>query len=316
MFKIANHLTLSALVTMAALAPLTSCTKDPQHTPQHYNNTPIQPIATINPTATKAALGNEAVTALFFRLDETAAGVWQTSVPAALGATLEAGSATRAITFDAPQTYPANLLKTQLWGVCAKQLPTNTPSDDNYKFTLSDNQDIILSPLYQGDAKTKLPDFQFKHVLSQLQFYIYTETVEISDFWGKITNITVSIPSSLYSIAKTTAGATFNSSEASIALTPPTPAKAPVGLANAALFNNDVTFIPPQTSTAYILKLQLTSEKQGLTEVTFLPHDYLESTAYRINLKLTATTIIPLTPSITTWVQGYKHPDGSNDIEM
>ena len=65
----------------------------------------------------------------------------------------------------------------------------------NVKWNFSGSQDIMVSNYLVGNRKDKGIDspncFEFRHVLTQLQFYIYAETASIASSWGKVTKITV-----------------------------------------------------------------------------------------------------------------------------
>ena len=62
-------------------------------------------------------------------------------------------------------------------------------------WNFSGSQDIMVSNNLVGNRKDKGIDspnsFEFRHVLTQLQFYIYAETASIASSWGRVTEITV-----------------------------------------------------------------------------------------------------------------------------
>lgn len=64
------------------------------------------------------------------------------------------------------------------------------------KWTFNGSKDIMVSNFLVGDRNDKGingPDywFEFKHMLTQLKFYIYAETAATAQAWGKVTSIKV-----------------------------------------------------------------------------------------------------------------------------
>ena len=107
------------------------------------------------------------------------------------------GEGTMPLFFTEPgaQYYNMDGSNTLMRGWFPRGVFTGGSMNSTVKWNFSGSQDIMVSNYLVGNRTDKGIDspncFEFRHVLTQLQFYVYAETASIASSWGKVTKITV-----------------------------------------------------------------------------------------------------------------------------
>ena len=137
---------------------------------------------------------DEELTFFFARADETASGVYGTYTnmdgDAEITAVRAKGDGKRALTFSPTQYYQNNGLKTKLVG-WYPQATVNAQMTNILTWEVDGSQDIMVATMVEGNNKAETINFDFKHVLAQLQFKAYAESAVAQSKWGYITSIKV-----------------------------------------------------------------------------------------------------------------------------
>ena len=99
-----------------------------------------------------------------------------------------AGEDYQPLTFHPTQYYPVDGSNIKLWGWYPKA--TNyDPSSSLASWTFNGYQDIMFAQGKECNITTTDLKFELEHVLTQLQFIIYTESDLAAASWGKVTSI-------------------------------------------------------------------------------------------------------------------------------
>lgn len=285
--------------------------------------TPIDPDApvAIRPTTLIHPLGDEAtraggvikpgsaISASFFRADETYAANWA-AVASALPASIAANGT---VTFGTTQYYN-NAQTSKLVGIYpaigsgatwapATGTGTVTATIDGYT-------DIMATPIVSG-SRSGQPSLTFAHLLTQIQVAVIGEDATAIGLWGTVNSVSVTgrtptctIVLPIPTAASGTAIATPTFSGATTAL----PVRTEAGATPSALTvtTSEQTFghcmFAPVTSTA-VLPLSVVTSKGGTVTVNVPTQTYLAGTSYKIVLKLTKSAI-SATATIAAWTTG------------
>lgn len=200
-----------AAVLLFAVALVSGCTKREMAGMTEDEQVMIAPavISTINaaPDAgTSAGEGavseNDELTLYFMRADdplENRYNGYETEYDATVRiAVRKSGIGKQSLSFTEPgaQYYNVDGTKTLMRGWFPK---ANDFSNDGYgivKWFFDGSQDIMVSNFLAGDRTDKGIDgpdnwFEFRHMLAQLQFYVYAESDAAAGAWGKVVSIKV-----------------------------------------------------------------------------------------------------------------------------
>lgn len=113
--------------------------------------------------------------------------------------TRAAGEDYQPLTFHPTQYYPVDGSDIKLWGWYPKTTTFTSGMPANAIWTFDGNQDIMLAQGKTCNIKTTDLKFELEHVLTQLQFIIYTESDLAVASWGKVTSITLRNENNSYS---------------------------------------------------------------------------------------------------------------------
>lgn len=294
-----NHTT--QLIALLAAALLTvGCTAEgealaPDQGDELVEIIPTMTINGMNVSATRAAT-DDGEAFYFGRCDETGVGTGVFgSYPSTTENLLEATRSTAgALTFKTPQYYYTNGRKCRFIGFYPKE---TVMSVDYLVWEIDGTTDVLTATRLEGSKTDKgINTFNFKHRLTQLQFFPFAETADIAAQWGKITKIEILSQSDVVYWKY------IGNGDASGELIYPgfmemtvpgisAPFTLPIGSkASATVQAGASTMICPQTDPAYVLSLSITTEKLGVKTVT-RTGALLENTPYRIYLRFTGQAI-------------------------
>lgn len=297
-----NHT--AQLLTLLAAALLTvGCTAEgealaPGEGDELVEIAPTMTINGMNVSTTRAATDDGEVF-YFSRCDETGVGTGVFgSYPDVSENLLEAtrNSTTGALTFKTPQYYYTNGRKCRFIGFYPQQ---TIISSYNIVWEIDGTTDVFIATRLEGSKTDKgISTFNFKHRLTQLQFFPFAETADIAAQWGKITKIEIlDQPSSMFwyyldggdASGRIAFSGYLDMTVAGI--TDAAPFTLPIGSkASATVQAGASTMTGPRTEPDYVLSLRITTEKLGVKTVT-RTGTLLENTPYRIYLRFTGQAI-------------------------
>lgn len=316
---------------LSAALLLTGCSKEPvweRDTRSQISVDALFPATVSAGGATRAAAdGNTALTLSFVRADESAAGTYGT-YGAALSGTRDAGAAEQALTFDPVQYYLTDGLKTRMAGWYPGGAAEAGGPEGFYdaaagtvSWTIDGGQDILLAAPREGSKTAKMPVFEFRHALAQLQFSFYAESETALEQWGKIQG--VAVRGQRAAAAFTLAGATDDNLKVTFtgdatetfAAENFTELTAPAGKDNA-VGGGDPVMIAPQ-ETPCRLTVEVTTERQGVQTAVVSARAYAAGEAVKICIRLAEQnlTIDPEGCEITPWSGVTQTEDNEIGIE-
>lgn len=93
------------------------------------------------------------------------------------------------LTFETTMYYPIDGSNVRLWGWYPK---ADSYSMGTAMWTFDGNDDLIMASGKTGNNKMTSPlQFEFEHILTQVQFIIHTESELAADYWGNVTSISL-----------------------------------------------------------------------------------------------------------------------------
>ena len=99
------------------------------------------------------------------------------------------------LTFSETMYYPVDGSYIRMWGFSPKPDTYEAGDRAEASWTFTGKEDIMIARAQSGnntnDANNPL-QFQFEHVLTQLQFYVHTESSLAAASWGNVTEISLS----------------------------------------------------------------------------------------------------------------------------
>ena len=293
---------------LSAALLLTGCSKEPvweRDTRSQISVDALFPATVSAGAATRAAAdGNTALTLSFVRADESAAGTFG-AYGAEFTGTRDAGAAEQALTFDPVQYYLTDGLKTRMAGwYPGGATASGDASGKGYydaaegtvTWTIDGGQDILLAAPRQGSKTAKMPVFEFRHALAQLQFSFYAESETALEHWGKIRG--VAVRGQRAAAAFTLAGATDDNLKVTFtgeaaetfAAANFTELTARAGKDNA-VGGGDPVMIAPQ-ETPCRLTVEVTTERQGVQTAVVSARAYTAGEAVKICIRLAEQELI------------------------
>lgn len=304
---------------LSAALLLTGCSKEPvweRDTRSQISVEALFPATVSAGAATRAAAdGNTALTLSFVRADESASGTFG-AYGAEFTGTRDAGAAEQALTFDPVQYYLTDGLKTRMAGwYPGGATASGDASGKGYydaaagtvTWAIDGGQDILLAAPRQGSKSAKMPVFEFRHALAQLQFSFYAESEAALEQWGKIQG--VAVRGQRAAAAFTLAGATDDNLKVTFtgdatqtfAAANFTELTARAGKDNA-VGGGDPVMIAPQ-ETPCRLTVEVTTERQGVQTAVVSARAYAAGEAVKICIRLAEQelTIDPEGCEITPW---------------
>ena len=293
---------------LSAALLLTGCSKEPvweRDTRSQISVDALFPATVSAGAATRAAAdGNTALTLSFVRADESAAGTFG-AYGAEFTGTRDAGAAEQALTFDPVQYYLTDGLKTRMAGwYPGGATASGDASGKGYydaaagtvTWTIDGGQDILLAAPRQGSKTAKMPVFEFRHALAQLQFSFYAESEAALEQWGKIRG--VAVRGQRAAAAFTPADATDDNLKVTFtgeaaetfAAANFTELTARAGKDNA-VGGGDPVMIAPQ-ETPCRLTVEVTTERQGVQTAVVSARAYTAGEAVKICIRLAEQELI------------------------
>ena len=167
------------------------------------------------------------------------------------------------IEFNPTQYYPLNGLKTRFWGWYPKTDYAGVNSRGVLVTLDFDGKtDILFASAEDGSGKEPIENFQFEHILTQLQFRVVAESEIAADQWGSVTSISLENEFSQYMMI-------FSPTE----LNPPT-----------------AQFMGVKTLGAYLFKEEIPIEYENAADAGIIMLEPRTiSSSKTINLKVTTT---------------------------
>ena len=293
---------------LSAALLLTGCSKEPvweRDTRSQISVEALFPATVSAGAATRAAAdGNTALTLSFVRADESASGTFG-AYGAEFTGTRDAGAAEQALTFDPVQYYLTDGLKTRMAGwYPGGATASGDASGKGYydaaagtvTWTIDGGQDILLAAPRQGSKTAKMPVFEFRHALAQLQFSFYAESEAALEQWGKIQG--VAVRGQRAAAAFTLAGATDDNLKVTFtgdatetfAAANFTELTARAGKDNA-VGGGDPVMIAPQ-ETPCRLTVEVMTERQGVQTAVVSARAYAAGEAVKICIRLAEQELI------------------------
>lgn len=293
---------------LSAALLLTGCSKEPvweRDTRSQISVDALFPATVSAGAATRAAAdGNTALTLSFVRADESASGTFG-AYGAEFTGTRDAGAAEQALTFDPVQYYLTDGLKTRMAGwYPGGATASGDASGKGYydaaagtvTWTIDGGQDILLAAPRQGSKSAKMPVFEFRHALAQLQFSFYAESEAALEQWGKIRG--VAVRGQRAAAAFTLAGATDDNLKVTFtgeaaqtfAAANFTELTARAGKDNAAGGGDPVMIAPQETPCR--LTVEVMTEHQGVQTAVVSARAYAAGEAVKICIRLAEQELI------------------------
>ena len=231
----------------------------------------------------------------------------------------------KTLSFSEPvQYYLANGKNTKLIGWYPRRSGvtfTQTTGEVNFG-DIDGKTDIMVTPLQEGNKNTKMPEFRFKHLLTQISVKVYAPDAAAAGLWGKVLSpikITGMKQSCKFTVPAVTsvagteiAAPTFTgTADLDLAAAQPTapttaityPLSLGVGTADNAVVAGYAMFAPKSTGS---IELQINMETGGSQKATIsvpASKGFEAGTAYAITLKFTSVGITP-NVSVVDWVDG------------
>lgn len=95
------------------------------------------------------------------------------------------------LTFEDIMYYPVDGSYIRMWGMYPEPTTYESGSRAEASWTFNGSQDIIIAKAQQGNNQNSRLMFSFEHILTQLQFFVYTETDLATNYWGKVQQISI-----------------------------------------------------------------------------------------------------------------------------
>ena len=237
----------------------------------------------------------------------------------------------KTLAFAPAEYYQANGKNTKLIGWYPGPGVTFTQTTGEVNFGDIDGKtDIMVTPLQEGNKNTKMPEFEFKHLLTQISVKVYAPDDAAAGLWGKVQSpikITgmkqsckFTVPAVTSAVGTEIAVPTFTgTADLDLVAAQPTapttaityPLSLGVGTADKAVMAGYAMFAPKSTGS---IELQINMKTGGSQKATIsvpASKGFEAGTAYAITLKFTSVGITP-NVSVVDWVDGT--PIGDIDI--
>lgn len=257
--------------------------------------------------------GSQATTLYFLRADQDANGTYGAYDMEVIEGSIPAGSGARTITFNPKQYYQLNGKKSKMIGFYPTPTQITTRA---INWDLGGMEDIMTAVVQEGTQTSAMPAFTFKHKMAQLQFWVYADSKNTSDYWGELNDIIVceqyKVVEWLYNSSETTGKLSFVGSplynySASggnyISLV------IPVGASNMVKFG-DPMMVRPITSAK--LLVEFSSNIHVDQQITIPSVTFAEGQAYKVVLRFTDMGIVVEPLTIAVWNRAMQ----INDVDM
>lgn len=232
-------------------------------------------------------------------------------------------SSNKTLAFAPAEYYQANGKNTKLIGWYPGPGVTFTQTTGEVNFGDIDGKtDIMVTPLQEGNKNTKMPEFRFKHLLTQISVKVYAPDAAAAGLWGDVLSpikITGMKQSCKFTVPAVTSAAgteitapTFTgTADLDLVEAQPTapttaisyPLSLGVGTADNAVMAGYAMFAPKTTGSIELQINMETGDSQKATISVPASKGFEAGTAYAITLKFTSVGIAP-NVSVVDWVDG------------
>lgn len=233
-------------------------------------------------------------------------------------------AANKTLAFAPAEYYLANGKNTKLigWYLRRSGVTFNQTTGEVDFGAIDGKTDIMVTPLQEGNKSTKMPDFSFKHLLTQISVKVYAPDAAAAGLWGQVLSpikITGMKQSCKFTVPAVTSAAgteitapTFTgTADLDLVAAQPTapttaityPLSLGVGAAENAVMAGYAMFAPKSTGS---IELQINMKTGGSQKATIsvpASKGFEAGTAYAITLKFTSVGITP-NVSVVDWVDG------------
>lgn len=241
--------------------------------------------------------GSQVTTLYFLRADQDANGTYGAYGRDIIEGSIPAGSGARTITFNPKQYYQLNGKKSKMIGFYHR--PTEI-YETYVNWDMAGMEDIMTATVQEGSQTSAMPAFTFKHKTAQLQFWVYADSKNTSDYWGPMSQLSVRNQSGTaefhYAYEKT--GALSFGTAANAHWVTGSGLAIPVGASNMVKFGDPV-MINPITNAD--LPIELTNDIHVDYQIMIPKATFMAGKAHKVVLRFTDMGIVVEPPKIAVW---------------